>query len=183
MRYAGLITRTFSQISWGIVWGIIYFKVYPRGFSLSTFDYWYFELIALFAGKYEHFEPQKCPHNPEVVGSSPASATKIPLEIFGFQEVFLYIWLLCFAKSWEPILRNLWESSLTHILTHNRIVPSGQVRIFQNTMSTKSEKPRYFQNFWKEFFYDLRVFGSMFKTSPIADHRHRERFYLFISFC
>ena len=33
-------------------------------------------------------------HNPEVVGSSPASATKIPLEIFGFQEAFLYIWLV-----------------------------------------------------------------------------------------
>ena len=32
------------------------------------------------------------------------------------------------------------RSHLTHILTHNRIAPSGQVRIFQNTMPTKSEK-------------------------------------------
>ena len=68
--------RTFWRISWGIVWGIVYFKFYPRGFSFSTFDYRYFELIATFNGKYKLLEPQKCPHNPEVVGSSPASATK-----------------------------------------------------------------------------------------------------------
>ena len=67
--------RTFWRISWGIVWGIVYFKFYPRGFSFSTFDYRYFELIATFNGKYKLLEPQKCPHNPEVVGSSPASAT------------------------------------------------------------------------------------------------------------
>ena len=45
-------------------------------FSFSTFDYRYFELITVFNGKYKLLEPQKCPHNPEVVGSSPASATK-----------------------------------------------------------------------------------------------------------
>ena len=32
-------------------------------------------------------------------------------------------------------------------LTHNRIAPSGQVRIFQNTMYNKSENLRKFQNF------------------------------------
>ena len=39
------------------------------------------------------------------------------------------------------------ENSLTHVLTHNRMAPSGQVRIFQNLMSPKSEKPINFQNF------------------------------------
>jgi len=39
------------------------------------------------------------------------------------------------------------ENRLTHILTHNRIAPSGQVSIFQNTMSTKFENPRNFRNF------------------------------------
>ena len=67
--------RTFLRISWGIVWGIVYFKFYPRGFSFSTFDYRYFKLITIFTGKYKLLEPQKCPHNPEVVGSSPVSAT------------------------------------------------------------------------------------------------------------
>ena len=68
--------QTFLQISWGIVWGIVYFKFYSRGFSFSTFDYQYFKLFTIFNGKYKLLEPQKCPHNPEVVGSSPASATK-----------------------------------------------------------------------------------------------------------
>ena len=67
--------QTFLQISWGIVWGIVYFKFYPRGFSFSIFDYQYFKLFTIFNGKYKLLEPQKCPHNPEVVGSSPASAT------------------------------------------------------------------------------------------------------------
>lgn len=67
--------QTFLQISWGIVWGIVYFKFYPRGFSFSTFGYRYFKLITIFTGKYKLLEPQKRPHNPEVVGSSPASAT------------------------------------------------------------------------------------------------------------
>ena len=75
--------RTFLRISWGIVWGIVYFKFYPRGFSFSTFDYRYFELIATFNGKYKLLEPQKCPHNPEVVGSSPASA---PIKNTGFRK-------------------------------------------------------------------------------------------------
>ena len=55
------------------------------------------------------------------------------------------------------------QNRLTHILTHNRIALSGQISIFQNTIATKSEKQRKFQNFWKEFFYDLRVSHSMFK--------------------
>ena len=82
--------QTFLQISWGIVWGIVYFKFYPRCFNFSTFDCHYFELITIFKGKYEHSEPQKCPHNPEVVGSSPASATKKPPRISRFRVVFLY---------------------------------------------------------------------------------------------
>ena len=68
--------RTILQITSGIVWGIVYFKFYPRGFSFLRFDYRYFKLITIFTGKYKLLEPQKCPHNPEVVGSSPASATK-----------------------------------------------------------------------------------------------------------
>ena len=75
------------------------------------------------------------------------------------------------------------ESRLTHILTHNRISPSGQSSIFQNTMSTKSEKPINFKNFLKRKSYDLRMLHSIFKTSPIACDRIWERFYLFISFC
>ena len=63
--------------------GIVYFKFYPYSFSFSTFDYRYFELIATFNGKYKLLEPQKCPHNPEAVGSSPASAT-ITSVLIGF---------------------------------------------------------------------------------------------------
>ena len=71
------------------------------------------------------------------------------------------------------------ENPLTHILTHNRIALSGQSNIFQNTMSTKSEKPRNFQNFSKEFFCDRPVLYSMFKTSPNANHQHRERAFVY----
>jgi len=39
------------------------------------------------------------------------------------------------------------QKRMTHVLTHNRIAPSGQVSIFQNTMATESENPRNFQNF------------------------------------
>ena len=84
--------RTFLRISWGIVWGIVYFKFYPRGFSFSTFDYRYFELIATFNGKYKLLEPQKCPHNPEVVGSSPASATIKTPDFDKKSGVFLTFW-------------------------------------------------------------------------------------------
>ena len=80
--------QTFLQISWGIVWGIVYFKFYPRGFGFSTFDYQYFKLFTIFNGKYKLLEPQKCPHNPEVVGSSPASATINSPEINRFQDFF-----------------------------------------------------------------------------------------------
>ena len=82
--------RTFLRITWGIVWGIVYFKFYPRGFSFSTFDYQYFKLFTIFNDKYKLLEPPKCPHNPEVVGSSPASATKKPPRISRFRVVFLY---------------------------------------------------------------------------------------------
>ena len=83
------------------------------------------------------------------------------------------------VKKFEEKIRNFLQNRLTHILTHNRLAPSGQSSIIQNTMSTKSENLRKFQNFWKEFFYDLRVFRSMFKTSPSADHRHRERVFVY----
>lgn len=69
------ISKLFCKFHGGIVWGIVYFKFYPRGFSFSTFDYRYFKLITIFTGKCKLLEPQKCPHNPEVVGSIPASAT------------------------------------------------------------------------------------------------------------
>ena len=84
--------RTFWRISWGIVWGIVYFKFYPRGFSFSTFDYRYFKLITIFTGKYKLLEHQKCPHNPEVVGSSPASATIKTPDFDKKSGAFLTFW-------------------------------------------------------------------------------------------
>ena len=82
--------QTFLQISWGIV----YFKFYPRGFSFSTFDYRYFKLITIFTGKCKLLEPQKCPHNPEVVGSSPVSATIKSSHFLQKTSVFLtFLWL------------------------------------------------------------------------------------------
>ena len=93
--------RTFWRISWGIVWGIVYFKFYPRGFSFSTFDYQYLKLLTTFNGKYKLLEPKKCPHNPEVVGSSPASATiKIPgihYEYRGFSNFFAWFEMAHFS--------------------------------------------------------------------------------------
>lgn len=80
--------QTFLQISWGIV----YSKFYPCGFSFSTFDYRYFKLITIFTGKYKLLEPQKCPHNPETVGSSPASATKIIPDFDMKSRIFLTFW-------------------------------------------------------------------------------------------
>ena len=59
----------------GLAVGLIYFNLKPHSFGFSTFDYQYFKLFTIFNGKYKLLEPQKCPHNPEVVGSSPASAT------------------------------------------------------------------------------------------------------------
>jgi len=82
------------QISWGIVWGIVYFKFYPRSFSFSTFGYQYFELFTIFFGKCEHSEHQKRPHNPEVVGSSPASATIKNSRFHQKTAVFLTFWWL-----------------------------------------------------------------------------------------
>ena len=84
--------QTSLQISWGIVWGIVYFKLYPRGFSFSTFDYQYFKLFSIFNGKYKLLEPQKCPHNPEVVGSSPASATIKTPDFDKKSGAFLTFW-------------------------------------------------------------------------------------------
>ena len=75
----------------GLAVGVIYFKLKPHSFSFSTFGYQYFKLITIFNGKYELFEPKKCPYNPEVVGSSPASATKEPSkskDLDGFSYAF-----------------------------------------------------------------------------------------------
>ena len=83
------------------------------------------------------------PHNPEVVGSSPASATIKSPEIVRFQDFFLHFRCQKVRRKFCEFA----EKRLTRILTHNGLSPSGQVRIFQNTMSTKSEKPRYFQDF------------------------------------
>ena len=61
------------------------------------------------------------------------------------------------------------ESRLTHILTHNRLAPSGQSSIFQNTMSTKSEKPRKFQNFLKRI--SLRPPGAAHDVQNLSQRR------------
>ena len=82
-------------------------------------------------------------HNPEVVGSSPASATIKSPAIVRFRDFFLRLG----AEKIEEKFCEFVKNCLTHVLTHNRIAPSGQSSIFQNTMSTKSEKPRFFQNF------------------------------------
>ena len=52
------------------------------------------------------------------------------------------------------------KNSLTHVLTHNRISHSGQVRIFQNTMATK------LQNFWKSQNFLKCFLGAGFWTQP-----------------
>ena len=99
--------RTFLQISWGIVWGIVYFKFYPRSFSFSTFGYQYFELFSIFFGKCEHSEPQKRPHNPEVVGSSPASATiKIPGIHYEYRDFSDFLTL--FEMAQLAVLGHFW---------------------------------------------------------------------------
>ena len=118
-------------------------------------------------------------HNPEVVGSSPASATIKSPEILRFQDFFL----LFRGKKLEVKFCDFVENRLTHILTHNRIAPSGQVWIFQNTMSTKSENPRNFQNFLKRIFlrppgFSLDVQNLSQRQSPAPGE-----VYLFISFC
>ena len=103
--------QTFLQISWGIV----YSKFYPCGFSFSTFDYRYFKLITIFTGKYKLLEPQKCPHNPETVGSSPASATKIIPDFDMKSGIFLTFcanshWLqICFGDSLGRAQNHGWE--------------------------------------------------------------------------
>ena len=60
-------------------------------------------------------------HNPEVVGSSPASATIKSPEILRFQDFFLRLG----AKKFEVNFCDFPQNRLTHILTHNRIAPSG----------------------------------------------------------
>ena len=108
--------QTFLQISWGIVWGIVYFKFYPRGFSFSTFDYRYFELISTFNGKYKLLEPQKCPHNPEVVGSSPASATKSVTVVDTISTTVIFYLFPFWGCFWKE------TGDISNISSHKQIV-------------------------------------------------------------
>ena len=108
--------QTFLQISWGIVWGIVYFKFYPRGFSFSTFDYRYFKLITIFTGKYKLLEPQKCPHNPEVVGSSPASATKSVTVVDTISTTVTFYLLPFWGCFWKE------TGDISNISSHKQIV-------------------------------------------------------------
>ena len=93
------------------------------------------------------------PENPVIFFS--VLRAKIPLEIFGFQEVFLYIRLLRLAKSWEQIKGNLCKIRLTHILTHNGKTSSGQSSIFENLRMGFQRKPEYFETFQKKHFYPM----------------------------
>ena len=108
--------RTFWRISWGIVWGIVYFKFYPRGFSFSTFDYQYFKLFTTFKGKYKLFEPQKCPHNPEVVGSSPASATKSVTVVDTISTTVIFYLFPFWGCFWKE------TGNISNIFGHKQIV-------------------------------------------------------------
>ena len=65
-------------------------------------------------------------HNPEVVGSSPASATIKSPEIVRFQDFFLHLEVEKYGQK----ICEFAEIRLTHILTHNRIAPNGQSSIF-----------------------------------------------------
>ena len=114
--------RTFWRISWVIVWGIVYFKFYPRGFSFSTFDYRYFELIATFNGKYKLLEPQKCPHNPEVVGSSPASATKSVTVVDTISTTVIFYLFPFWGCFWKE------TGDISNISSHKQIVCSDLMR-------------------------------------------------------
>ena len=73
-------------------------------------------------------------HNPEVEGSSPSSATIKSPEIVRFQDFSFVLG----GKKFGEIFCYFPQNRLTHILTHNRIAPNGQVSIFQNTMSMKT---------------------------------------------
>ena len=44
------------------------------------------------------------------------------------------------------------QNRMTHVLTHNRIAPSGQSSIFQNSMSTNSEKTQKFSKLLKRIY-------------------------------
>lgn len=87
------------------------------------------------------------PENPVI--SFSVLRAKIPLEIFGFQEVFLYIRLFLTWKSWEWKRGNHCQNGLTHILTHTGSSHSGQSSIFCVLMTKKSRILRNFWNFLK----------------------------------
>ena len=108
--------QTFLQISWGIVWGIVYFKFYPHGFSFSTFGYQYLKLFAIFNGKYKLLEPQKCPHNPEVVGSSPASATKSVTVVDTISTTVIFYLFPFWGCFWKE------TGNISNIFGHKQIV-------------------------------------------------------------
>ena len=109
----------------GLAVGVIYFKLKPHSFSFSTFDCHYFELITIFTVKYELFESQKCPHNPEVVGSSPASATIKTPDFDKKSGVFLTFWLEM-KLGQKPFWVNFGSlGQKTGILGHRPALPGG----------------------------------------------------------
>ena len=71
------------------------------------------------------------------------------------------------AEKFEDSFCNYPQNSLTH----NRIAPSGQSNIFQNTMSNKSEKRRNFQNFLKGIF--LRPPGAALDAQNLSQCHYR----------
>ena len=121
--------RTILQITSGIVWGIVYFKFYPRGFSFSTFDYQYLKLLTKFNGKYKLLEPKKCPHNPEVVGSSPASATKSVTVVDTISTTVIF----CLFPFWGCFWKE--TGDISNISSHKQIV-------CPDLMRPRSEKTR-----------------------------------------
>lgn len=80
---------------------------------------------------------------------------KIPLEIFGFQEVFLFIRMVLTWNSWEWIRGNYSQIRLTHVLTHNRIAPSGRISFIESN-GRKTNTPKNWKLFGRVF---LRPIG------------------------
>ena len=74
-------------------------------------------------------------HNPEVVGSSPASATIKSPEIVRFRDFFLRFG----DKKYKVKIRESAENPLTHILTHNRTSAYGFDITKQHLLTPKSE--------------------------------------------
>ena len=116
-------------------------------------------------------------HNPEVVGSSPASATIKSPEILRFQDFFGLR-----AEKFRIEFWNLGKIRLPHTVTYTATVPNGKNDIIPNTMASKSENPITFQNFLKSFFYDRPVWCDTSKPLLLPATGNRRGF-LFVSFC